>query len=160
LGIGALTAEACEAGDADRWQAAGGRRHCWSAGRGMLLNAVVPMERLNFPLWCGSRPRRTSRTLWRRGGGVAEGNLADRGCGCCVGLAVEGDGNAGIVDAVFFAIADAQEGGVGGIDLPVEAEVTLVALSVKGTLDGVVVGRETGSRQAGGWEAGDFLEVS
>jgi len=38
----------------------------------------------------------------------------------------EGWGCLGIVDAVFLAVADAQERGVGGIDLPVEAEGLLV----------------------------------
>ncbi len=48
LGIGALTAEAGEAGDADGGQTAGDDGVAGSGRPGMLLKAVLPMERLIF----------------------------------------------------------------------------------------------------------------
>ena len=42
--------------------------------------------------------------------GVAEGDLLVEDADVAVGLAVEREGNGGIVDAVLLAVADAQEG--------------------------------------------------
>jgi hypothetical protein len=90
--------------------------------------------------------------------GVAEGDLLIEDADVAVGLAVEGDGNARVVDAVLLAVVDANEGGVDGIDLPVEAEVALVGVIGEGDLDGVVsrsqargvsLPRDTADRQCG-----------
>ncbi len=80
---------------------------------------------------------------------VAEGDLLVEDADVAVGLAVERDRNAGIVDAVLLAVADAEEGGAVGVDLPVEAEVALVGVVGEGDLNGVVVGGEAGGGEAG-----------
>jgi hypothetical protein len=43
-----------------------------------------------------------------------------------VGLTVERNRNGRIVDRIFLAIADAQEGRTGRSDLPVEAQIALI----------------------------------
>ena len=77
-----------------------------------------------------------------------------------VRLAVQGDGNRGEVDRVFLAVADADEGGACGSDLPVEAQVAFIGVVVEGNEDVVVVLRQARACEAGGGQAGDALEIA
>ena len=143
LGVGALATEAGEAGDADGRQAAGDDGVAGGQAGDVVEVGVADGEVELAGLGAVETEAGIEDLVGTEEVGVAEGDLLVEDADVAVGLAVEGDRNAGVVDAVLLAVADAQERGVGGIDLPVEAKVALVGVIGEGNLDGVVVGGET-----------------
>ncbi len=148
LGIGALTAEAGEAGDADGGQAAGDDGIGGGQAGDVVEGGIADGEVIFSGLGAVEAEADIEHLVRPDEAGVTEGNLLVEDTDVAVGLAVERDGNAGIVDAVFLAVADAEEGGVDGVDLPVEAKVALVGVIGEGNLYGVVVGGEAGGGEA------------
>src|SRR6202034_3809959 len=149
LGIGALAAEAGKSRDPDGGQPArndsvGG----WQAGD-VVEVSVSDREVIFAGLGAIEAEAGIEDLAGADEPGITEGYLLIENADVAVGLAVQRDGNRRMVDPGFFAVADTQKGGVGGIDLPIEPEIPLVGVIRKRGLDGVVVGCKTGARHAG-----------
>ena len=159
LRVGALATEAGEASDPDGWQTSG--YHGVVSGQaGDVVEGGVSDGQVELAGLGAVEAEADVEDLGpAEEAGVAEGDLLIEDADVAIGLAVEGDGNARVVDAVLLAVADTNKRRVDGIDLPVEAEVALVGVIGEGNLDGVVVGGKTRARQAGDGKAGGLLEV-
>ncbi len=156
LGVGALTAEGGEAAaDAGGGKSAGDGGVGGKARDGDGVVADGERELAGF----GTREAQAciEDLVGAHEVGVAEGDLLIEDADGAVGLAVEGKGEDGVVDAGLLAIADAEEPGVVGVLLVVETKITLVGVVGEGDLRGVVVLVEAGGGQTGAL-GGNLLE--
>ncbi len=139
LRVGALAAEASEAArDSDGGETPGDDGVVGGKTRNVVEGSISNGEVILAGLGAVEAEADIEDFIGAEEAGVAEGDLLVEDTNVAVGLAIKGDRNAGIVNAIFLAIADSQEGGVGAVDLPVEAEVAFVGVIGERYLDGVV----------------------
>ncbi len=110
LGVGALTAEAGEASDPDGGETAGYDGVVGRKAGDVVEGSVSDGEVVLAGLSAVETEADIQDLVRAEETGVAKGDLLIKDADVAIGLAVEGNGNAGVIDAVFLAVADAKEG--------------------------------------------------